>query len=632
MLNKVLKWIVVLLFLLTIGRILYLYYAKHDEYYMAYLDKTNTLVYGFDAPRGRILDCNGNILVDNIGINTIVYRKLSNNELEIAKEIAAILPIDTQISEEKIKEFYLETHDTDDLLTEEELEAYKNRKLTEEEVKSLKMKKITEEITNYTEEDMNLIKVYYKMAEGYSYDNKIIKEDVSNEECASIAEAKIKGVTCEVSWKRHYLYDTLNSIYGTIGSIPNEELEEYLNQGYDRDDKVGVSYLEKEYESYLKGTKAVYKVNNDNTLTLLKEGKRGNDIYLSIDIELQQEVDKIVKENMIKAKTMKNTAYYTNSYAIISNPNTGAIVASTGLSYINDTFYDVTTDISNASFIVGSVIKGASMAVGYQNNLIEQGKKINDSCVKLYLVPEKCSYKKLGMIDDITALRTSSNYYQFLLAIKLTGNTYKPNMKLNVTEEHFTTYRNMFANFGLGSSTGIDLPNEVTGIKGTTIADDLLLNFAIGQYDTYTPLQLVQYINTIALDGKRIKLSFMDKILSDDSSILLENQKEVLSTIDGVAFERIKEGFRQVLDGGTGSGYADAKYNAAGKTGTAQVVYDKDTNTVNQTYAMFGPVDNPKYSIVVVSPNTSEINDRVDYIAPINRNIARDLAKLVFEK
>ena len=58
---------------------------------------------------------------------------------------------------------------------------------------------------------------------------------------------------------------------------------------------------------------------------------------------------------------------------------------------------------------MGSVIKGASHTVGYQNNLIDIGKKINDSCVKLYQVPTKCSYKRLGYIDDITALKTSSN-------------------------------------------------------------------------------------------------------------------------------------------------------------------------------------------------------------------------------
>ena len=186
---------------------------------------------------------------------------------------------------------------------------------------------------------------------------------------------------------------------------------------------------------------------------------------------------------------------------------------------VKNEFHDVTTNILTSSFTVGSVIKGASHTVGYQNNLIDIGKKINDSCVKLYLVPEKCSYKKLGLIDDITALKTSSNYYQFMTAIKLTGNRYKKNMKLNATEEHFNIYRNTFASFGLGSKTGIDLENESTGIKGKIIADDLLLNLSIGQYDTYTPLQIMNYINTIATSGTRYSLHYLKEIKNNDKTI-----------------------------------------------------------------------------------------------------------------
>ena len=76
------------------------------------------------------------------------------------------------------------------------------------------------------------------------------------------------------------------------------------------------------------------------------------------------------------------------------------------------------------SYIVGSIVKGASHTVGYLNNSIDIGKKINDSCVKLYSVPSKCSFKRLGYLDDISALKMSSNYYQFITAIKTTGNKY----------------------------------------------------------------------------------------------------------------------------------------------------------------------------------------------------------------
>ena len=469
------------------------------------------------------------------------------------------------------------------------------------------------------------------MIDGYSYDNKIIKKEVSDNECANISSLNIDGLTCETSWKRNYLYDTLKSIYGTVGSIPNEEVNYYQEKGYNINDLVGISYLEKEYEDYLKGTKDIYKVNNDNSLTLVKKGSRGSDLYLSIDIKLQEQINEVLKKNILKAKKEPNTNLYNRSYVIVSDPNTGAIIAASGLSYINRSFKDVTSDIANSSFIMGSVIKGASMTVGYQNNLIDIGRDIYDSCVKLYLVPEKCSYKKWGYVDDIRALKTSSNYYQFILAIKSTGNTYKRNMKLEVTEDDFNRYRNTFESFGLGTKTGIDLPNESIGIKGKKVAGDLLLNLSIGQYDTYTPLQLIQYINTIATNGTRIKLSFMDHIQDSSSIIIKKNEKEILSVVENSRFDRIKEGMRQVLDGGTGRGYTSTNYHPAGKTGTSEVVYDKDTNTINQTYAVFAPYDNPKYSIVVMSPNAAITSNNSDYVSPINRLIAKEVSKIVFE-
>ena len=79
-------------------------------------------------------------------------------------------------------------------------------------------------------------------------------------------------------------------------------------------------------------------------------------------------------------------------------------------------------------------------------------------------------------------------------------------MRLNATMEHFNLYRNILKDYGLGNITGIDLLNENTGIKSRTVTDDLLLNISVGLYDTYTPISMLQYINTIAT-GKRIKLS-----------------------------------------------------------------------------------------------------------------------------
>lgn len=627
--KKIYYCLITIIYLLIISRYLYIAYYKHDYYYEEYLNATNKIVYGLNAPRGRILDRNGKVLVDNIGTNTIVFHKLKNIDTKkIAHLLNTIIPNIKKASIDEQKKYYLTFNETDSLLTEKEQELYNHRKISQAEVEEIKLARI-EPLLNYTNKEQQEIHLYYLLNKGYIYDSKIIAKDVSDEICAKINISNISGLTCEYTTKRIYLYDTLNDILGRTGNITKENKEYYLAKGYSLNDTVGLTYLEKQYDDYLRGEKAKYLVNEDNSLTLISNSKPGNDIYLSIDIELQLQINEILKKNLNKASNLKNTKYYNSSYVLVSNPNTGEIIASTGLMKVKDDFHDITTNILTSSFTMGSVIKGASHTVGYQNNLIDIGTKINDSCIKLYQVPTKCSYKRLGYIDDITALKTSSNYYQFLTAIKLTGNKYKYNMKLEVEEKDFNTYRDTFAEFGLGSKTGIDLENESLGIKGKTIAPDLLLNLSIGQYDTYTPLQLLNYINTIATNGKRYSLHYLKEVKNKDK-IIYEYQPNLLNIVKNSNFNRIKEGFKEVLYSGTGRGYTDTLYKPAGKTGTSEVVYNKDIITINQTYAMFAPYDNPQYSIVVISPNISYNNDYDNYIAPINRYISKEVSKLVF--
>lgn len=598
---------------------------KNKEYYTKLLDeKTNIYVYGISAPRGRILDCNGKVLVDNIGIKTIYYNKIKgitkSKELEIAGLLANILSVDEATIDE-LKEYYLiNNNDGKYLITDEEYKLFEERKITKEEIDIKKRARITDDMLNYSSKEKTQAHIYSLMNKGYIYSKKKIASNLTEEEYAKIIESKIPGITGELSWDRIYLYgDTLKNIFGRIGSITKETKEYYLTKDYELTDTVGISYLENVYEDYLRGKKAKYKVGSDYTLTLLEEEQKGNDLILSIDIDMQIKTEEILKDKLILAKKYGNTEYFKDSYALVSDPLTGSIKAISGIRLNDDnTFSDISLNNINKSYTIGSAVKGATIAVGYKYKLIEPGKYINDSCVKLLFVPKKCSFKKLGKVNDLTALSNSSNYYQYMIAIKLTGNTYTPNMKLNATKEHFKKYREMLSSFGLGVKTGIDLPNEQTGIMGKTIADDLLLNLSIGQYDTYTPIEVLQYINSVAT-GKRIKLSLMQEIKSEEET-LLENKSEVLNNVDldKESLDRIKEGMKLVLSEGTGKFYVPQGLNFAGKTGTSESFLDTnndeivDTATISSTFTGFYPADNPKFSIVVITPNVSHKNGKTD--------------------
>ena len=481
-----------------------------------------------------------------------------------------------------------------------------------------------------------------KVNNSYKYEDIILKNNLNEEEISLVLNSDVKEIFINESFERYYPYnDTLKNVLGSVGHIQKENKKYYLKKGYKLYEKVGISGLEKEYEEYLKGTNAKYKVNNDNSLTLVSEGKKGSDLYLSIDINLGIEINTIIKEELIKAKKHLNTEYLNDTYVIVGNPKTSEVYSLNGQRYLNDeTFTDISLNNINSAFTMGSVVKGATISVGYKYNLIEKDKKILDGCVKLKNKTEKCSFKKLGYLDDVSALKMSSNYYQFLIAISLLGKKYIPNMDLNASEKEFNIYRDMLSSYGLGIITGIDLPNEKPGLKGNIISDDLLLNLAIGQYDTYTPIELFNYINTLAMKGKRISPSLVNEIKNNDF-IIYKNKHEVVDNvqISNDDFNQIHKGFYEVMNNGTGLGFMNKNISPAGKTGTSESFIDTnndgkiDTKTLTLTMAGFFPYDDPKISLIVVCPNTSHNNGKnKDYIYYLTSKISRRITNIFNEQ
>lgn len=622
---------------------------NREEYLNMYDKIVSRTFTGMSAPRGRILDVNGKVLVDNIGVNTVIYNRGSGmttkEEIDISYALSEILEIDlNKATKYKLKTFYLKTHDNgEDLITDEEYRLYEERKLKTSDIEALKYERITDEVLDtMTDLDKKASYIYYLLSNGYSYQDKVIKKGISDEELAKVNSLNLRGIRTILTWERTYPYGlVLRSIFGSISSngIPSELKKYYIDRGLKLDSTVGVSYLEYQYDEYLRGTDAVYRVSQDNTIELIEPEHQGSDLYLSIDIDVQLKVEELLKEEMKLAKKAKNTEFYNHSYVMVGNPNTGEIIAMTGLQIIDDHFLDITSNIINSSYTVGSIVKGATMSVGYANDLIEEDAYVKDSCIKVYGVQEKCSWKSLGRINDLSAMAYSSNYFQFLIATRLTNPNYKWNSKLNATEESFNTYRNMLASFGLGMLTGIDLPNEKTGIIGKTISDDLLLNLAIGQYDTYTPIEVFQYINTLANDGVKVEPSLMKKIVNGES-VVKEKEIKVLGKVNlsDEKITRVQEGLRQVMIYGTGRNYTDKSVTSAGKTGTSETFVDTnndgkmDTKTISNAFIMYAPFENPEYSIAIISPNISKSEEESSYKYSINLRVNKKIVKYLFEK
>lgn len=662
--KRIYAFFVVIIFLFSIlfFKLFMVMIVNSKEYDKKLASLTNKNVTLSSAPRGRIYDRNYNIIVDNKAVNTIFYKKSKGTKtkdmVRLAYKVAPHLELDfSKITLRAKKEFYLAKYSEicDKKITDDERELVRRRKLSNNDILELKIDRISlDEVNKFNEDDLRAAYLYYLMNKGYTYEEKVIKSEASDREFAYISESneELDGFNTRVDWERVYPYgDTLRTILGSVSSsdqgLPREEKDYYLKLGYSLNDRVGLNYLEKEYEKYLQGEKSVYEAVNSHELKLKKEGKAGNDIVLTIDINLQKEIENIIDQYILQGKRDANTEYYDHSSVIIQEPKTGEILAMASRKLVGDKFVDNTNSILISPITPGSVVKGASMLVGYETGAINFGERMLDECIKIAGAPEKCSsVLDLGVIDDITAMAKSSNVYQFKTAIRVNGQEYHRGMKLNFNQKSFDIYRNMYRAFGLGVATGIDLPIESKGYSSVDKNAGNLLDFVMGQYETYTPMQLSQYISTIANSGKRMRPHLLKEVrkATDDLSlgdILMSYKSELLNTVNvrEENMRRVQEGFYAVMHmtGGYGRGYTDDRLDAAGKTGTSQSFIDTDndgiidTETITTSFIGYAPYNDPKITFMVTSPNSSHLTSSSSYMSLVNYRLSRAVTDKYYE-
>ena len=653
---KFMKYFIVVIFLFLFMSFFYVMIISNSKYRSKLEEISYKEVLGTSSPRGRILDRNGKVIVDNQMINVIVYKEDKNTSYEEMIELAYIvskhLELDYhRVSDLALREFYLykSANQLDELISKDEYKLYDMGKLSSVDLFNLKLERISEDIINkFSDDDRKASYLFYLMRNGYSYQEKIIKSNVSDYELAYISENNdiLTGFDTKIDWIRYYPYgNSLKSILGSVSSssqgIPIEDKKYYLERGYSLNDRVGLSYLEKQYEDYLKGEKEIYKVVNSKEMVLVKEGNCGNDIVLSIDIDLQVAIENILINELYKTKEESNTKYYDHSSVVIQDPYSGEVLAIASKKLINGEVVDNVNSMLVSPVTPGSVVKGASMLVAYDSGAIKIGEKMYDECIKISGAPKKCSsVLDLGVIDDIVALAKSSNVYQFKGAIRVNGQEYSSGMRLNFNQSSFDKYRKMYRSFGLGELTGIDLPIESSGYSSIDKNAGNLLDYVMGQYETYTPLQLSQYINTIANGGSRYKMNLVSKVIDKRGNVIYEYKPVVLNKVNvsDIYMNRVKEGFHAVMHmyGGYGRNYIDKSYDAAGKTGTSQSFIDTnndgviDTETITSSFVGYVPSKNPKYSIMVTSPNSSYQTSN-EFMSMVTLRITKEVTKKYYE-
>ncbi|AUD26033.1 peptidoglycan D,D-transpeptidase FtsI family protein [Bacillus cereus group sp. BC251] len=647
------------------------------ETYKNEVEKRENATVSLSVPRGKIFDREGNPVVDNKSLRTITYTKMkgvkSEEILKTARQLADIIEIPQEdidkLTETDKKDFWMQLNPTltEKLVSKKEINKFRDKDITgknlDKKIEELKRKRVTDKnLQDLTDKDIKVLAIKSKMTSGYQMAPQIIKKDVSEKEFTIISEglANLPGVDVSVDWERVYVNDGLfRSVLGNVSNsdegLPSERLDYYLVRDYSRNDRVGKSYIEQQYEDVLHGTKKEVRSVADKQGTTIRtetisEGKSGKNLTLTIDMELQKKVEESI-EKILKAYK-GSESMLDRAFVVMMNPKNGQVLSMAGKRLVEK---DGKTEIEDyalgtmtSSYELGSTVKGATVLTGFETKAITPGTYFYDAPMKFKGTREKKSWKEFGNIDDLRALQVSSNVYMFHTALKIAGVDYVRNSSLNIKKEYFDKMRYYFRQFGLGVPTGIDLPNETAGQIGKKDNQPgFLLDYSIGQYDTYTPLQLVQYISTIANGGYRMKPQIVQEVREQTSQkdeigkVVHAVEPIVLNKVDMKEeyIKQVKEGFRKVFQEGDGTGvraFQKASYKPAGKTGTAQTVYGGESDIgrnekgerrecYNLTLAGYAPYDNPEVAFSVVVPWV--MNDK----SGINSDIGKEVLDAYFE-
>ncbi|MCL6571571.1 MAG: penicillin-binding protein 2 [Bacillus sp. (in: Bacteria)] len=620
----------------------------YGENFKRDLERKEDFTVSNPVPRGKILDRDYRVIVDNVPKSAITYTNMgfSQNEmLDTAAKLAKLIDKKTdKVTERDLRDFWIINNmkRADAKITKKEKDLYESKKIPDNEIYQLKLARISvDELQEITDAEREVLAIYRDFSSGYKFTPQIIKnEDVTPKEFAMVSEhlQLLPGVDTTSDWERSYAFtQTLKSVLGKVTKsdegLPEDQLDYLLARDYSRNDRVGKSQLELQYEEVLHGYKSKDKNIIDNTGNVIEtqpviDGKKGKDLVLSIDLSLQMAVDKIIEEELWAAKKFPGTNLTDRAYVVLMEPHTGEVLTMAGRKIVKDEVTGKTEMIDDAlgtfttTYNVGSSVKGATILTGYKTGAISPGTKFDDAGLKIQATPIKKSYTYLGTLNDIDALKRSSNVYMFHTAIRIGKAHYEYEKPLNIDLQAFNTIRNSFASFGLGVRTGIDLPNEQSGFKGTSKLPGFLLDLVIGQYDTYSAMQMAQYVSTIANGGYRMQPHVVKQVLgpiegtAELGPVIQEINPTVLNTIDMKTewLDRVQTGFQKVMKEPGGTGYnffGDATYTPAGKTGTAEAFYDgperykfggEPPPVMNLSLISYAPSSNPEVAMAVLVP------------------------------
>lgn len=599
------------------------------------------------AARGSILDRNGNPIVENsMGFSLELYKsKVDNQTLNTTiLNIVDVLeknedsykdsfPI--KINEEE--QYYFD-FDTDEKAINWKKKMKLDEKLNAQQCIQQLKEKYEIQFDNIYQIRKVLAVRYQILQDGYSTTKSIIiSNNISRKSALEFNERSenFPGVSVVVEPIRQYTSGNLAShVVGTIGKISE------VKEGYNANDYIGKTGIEYLFEKYLKGQDGTKQIDMsvDGTNTeeyVTQDAVEGSDVVLTIDANLQKVTEQALANNIQKINSGGfGKKYATNSgAAIVMNVKTGEVLSMAsypdfnpqdfvgGISSENWEKYNTedTPQVNKTmqtAYAPGSIFKMVTAIAGLESGAITTKETINDTGVYPKYTNPKCwiytdYHKGHGRLNVSGAIQHSCNYFFYETADRMGIDTLAKYAKY----------------FGLGTKTGIELPNETSGTLASKETKQNLYNeqwyagetlsAAIGQsYNSFSLVQIAKYISMLANGGNKIQPTIVEKIINADGTevsreeiqnyikekagITDENQEDISISQDNL--RAILEGMESVTDDQGGTAYSIFKnfaISVGGKTGSAET----STGKVNAWFVGFAPYDDPQIAVVVLVEN-----------------------------
>ncbi len=471
----------------------------------------------------------------------------------------------------------------------------------------------------------------------YSYESITIKDHLDYDTALSlyVKNDSLPGVIVEGGTKRGYYFTTnttsepllvpsLSHIIGYVGKLSDSELQSNRSNGYSTSDLIGKTGLEKKYESNLRGVYGLKKIEvnaigKEQNVLAMEPPMPGNDLIVSLDLDAQKFMEKLVKE------TADSTGKHRIS-ALAMNPTNGEILALVSWpafdnnefvngidknkysSYLNNPDNPLFNRVISGLYPPGSTVKLLVAAAALEENIVTKntvvssigGIEVGGTFYKDWKAGGH------GITNVTKALAWSVNTFFYYV-----GGGYKNFIGLGI--DRLNKY---FSMFGLSQKTAVDLPNESAGFipskdwkkktKGETWYVGDTYNVSIGQGDLLvTPLQVGVWTAAVANGGYLVTPHLVQKTVDPMTKKVtdLDFPKKHLNGISNSNLEIVRQGMRDCVTLGSCKQLGALSFQSAGKTGTAQ--WSK-THPTHAWFTSFAPYQNPKIVVTVLIEDGGE--------------------------